>query len=133
MNYKIYRPLTDDVTTNLWDVDVADLTADVLHEIEAIDNKKIAEAERITIQIDWADLSHTNAVFFVKTRVDNELSWVNEQSDEDESNATQKTLGTAAGSHIFHFVPANYQGLLLNLDRNSIVTGSVSVSVSVKW
>ena len=138
MKSKFYKPLTAAVATNLWAVDVADLTGDVTHTITdlvagLLAPDKIATAERITVQIDWAGLDAADAVFMVKTRVYDGLAFVNEQSDETESNATQVTMVTAAGSHIFHLTPANYQALQLFLDQNSITEGSVSVGVSIKF
>lgn len=133
MDALIYRPQTANVATNLWQVNAANLTGDISHVIEALNSLNIKNAERITIQVDWASLNALDSVFKVETRCDNELGWVNENTDESSDNPTQKTLATAVGSKIFHLVPANWQGLNLVFDRNSVTVGTISVSVIVKF
>ena len=134
MEYKIYQPETASLATNLWGVNIANLIGDVSHEIETLNNLKVCNAERITVQVVWSGLTGTlNGVFQLLTRVHKDLSFVCEQTDESELNATQKTLNAAAGNVIFHLVPANYQALNLFLEVNGLTGGSISVAVSFKF
>jgi len=129
----IYIPETLVVTTNLWNANAATMTGDVAHVIKTINDMRLNNAERIAVQIKWASLNALDAVFSVRTKIHNDFDFVNEQPTESEPNSTQVTLSTAAGSKIFHLVPANWHSLELYLDRNSITVGNVWVAVSIKF
>jgi len=130
----IYVPQTTDKATNLWSVDVAaDAIGDIAHVVKTLNNLSIANAERIAVQIDWANLNAADAVFSVETKLHADLKFVNEQPDETEANATQVTLVAATGSKIFHLVPANWHSLNLAFDKGAISVGNISVAVSIKF
>jgi hypothetical protein len=130
-----YLPNTSIVTTNLYDVDVANLTGDVTHEVpkNLMDDYFIKNAERVSIQIQWSGLDALDAVLQVKTKCWDSMDFICENTDETTDNPTQITLGTAAGNKIIHFYPSNYNNLQIFLDRNSITAGKISVAMLFKF
>lgn len=126
-----YLPATADVATNLSAANVANMTGDVTHtiggEITAFGKTySVIDAKHISVHVVYASLNGSD-VFKVLTTLKGSTNFICENTDETTPNATQATI-TGIGSHIFHFVPSNYQDIQLFFDKAS-TAGTVDVTI----
>lgn len=131
-----YIPYTTSLTTNLKDVNVASLSADITHTIGGeVDlgyygKRNISQAKHISVHVVYTGLNGSD-VFQVLTTLKGSTNFKCENTDETTPNATQKTI-TGTGSHIFHLVPSNYQDIQLFFDKASTV-GTIDVTVLMQF
>lgn len=133
-----YQANSADVTKDLYNANVANMTGNVTHTIggtileNSTRSRKIADAVQAEVHVSWSGFSVLTTVLEARTRAGN-AEFVNENSDETSSNPTQVTLSTASGSKILHFAPANYEDFQLFYDKKTAVAGTITVTVLFKF
>lgn len=110
-------------------LDISTAGTTVEEEVLNIDFNSINDAKSVSIQCDWSNFDATDGIIIAYIATNSDAAYINANSDETTDNATQKTIDSAAGSHLFVFAPADFVKLKMSFAKGANTTGSLTITV----